>query len=413
VPSFFSGIVFSPIERIGRWTRTQRPVAKNVVGYGLRLEKYMAAKVHSPSRRRHGAPAHCPCTARADRPGKRLRFRDPGHGVDRMRRRDFIKTIVGSAAAAWPLAARAQQPDRMRRIGVLMNLAADDPEAPARVAAFAQGLQESGWTMGRNVRIDYRWGAGVADLYRRYGAELVALTPDLILASGVPAVSAVQQASRTMPVVFVDTTDPVAAGFVASLARPGGYATGFTQFEFGMSGKWLELLKEIAPGVTRAAVIRNPMTPAGSGQLGAIQAVAPSLRVEISPIDVRDTSEIEHAVAAFAREPTGGLVVLSTSLAVAHRDEIISSAGRHRLPAAYPFRIYVNAGGLVRYGPDQIDPYWRAAGYVDRILKGAKPADLPVQAPTKYELVINLKTAKALGIELPPTLSARADDVIE
>jgi putative ABC transport system substrate-binding protein len=330
-----------------------------------------------------------------------------------MRRRDFIKTIVGSAAAAWPLAARAQQPDRMRRIGVLMNLAADDPEAPARVAAFAQGLQESGWTMGRNVRIDYRWGAGVADLYRRYGAELVALTPDLILASGVPAVSAVQQASRTMPVVFVDTTDPVAAGFVASLARPGGYATGFTQFEFGMSGKWLELLKEIAPGVTRAAVIRNPMTPAGSGQLGAIQAVAPSLRVEISPIDVRDTSEIEHAVAAFAREPTGGLVVLSTSLAVAHRDEIIASAGRHRLPAAYPFRIYVNAGGLVRYGPDQIDPYWRAAGYVDRILKGAKPADLPVQAPTKYELVINLKTAKALGIELPPTLSARADDVIE
>jgi putative tryptophan/tyrosine transport system substrate-binding protein len=330
-----------------------------------------------------------------------------------MRRRDFIKTIVGSAAAAWPLAARAQQPDRMRRIGVLMNLAADDPEAPARVAAFAQGLQESGWTMGRNVRIDYRWGAGVADLYRRYGAELVALTPDLILASGVPAVSAVQQASRTMPVVFVDTTDPVAAGFVASLARPGGYATGFTQFEFGMSGKWLELLKEIAPGVTRAAVIRNPMTPAGSGQLGAIQAVAPSLRVEISPIDVRDTSEIEHAVAAFAREPTGGLVVLSTSLAVAHRDEIIASAGRHRLPAVYPFRIYVNAGGLVSYGPDQIDPYWRAAGYVDRILKGAKPADLPVQAPTKYELVINLKTAKALGIELPPTLSARADDVIE
>jgi putative tryptophan/tyrosine transport system substrate-binding protein len=330
-----------------------------------------------------------------------------------MRRRDFIKTIVGSAAAAWPLAARAQQPDRMRRIGVLMNLAADDPEAPARVAAFAQGLQESGWTMGRNVRIDYRWGAGVADLYRRYGAELVALMPDLILASGVPAVSAVQQASRTMPVVFVDTTDPVAAGFVASLARPGGYATGFTQFEFGMSGKWLELLKEIAPGVTRAAVIRNPMTPAGSGQLGAIQAVAPSLRVEISPIDVRDTSEIEHAVAAFAREPTGGLVVLSTSLAVAHRDEIIASAGRHRLPAVYPFRIYVNAGGLVSYGPDQIDPYWRAAGYVDRILKGAKPADLPVQAPTKYELVINLKTAKALGIELPPTLSARADDVIE
>jgi putative tryptophan/tyrosine transport system substrate-binding protein len=329
-----------------------------------------------------------------------------------MRRRDFITGVAGSVVG-WPLAARAQQPDRMRRIGVLMNLAADDPDAPARVAAFAQGLQELGWTMGRNVRIDYRWGAGVADLYRRYGVELVALTPDLILASGVPAVSAVQQASRTMPVVFVDTTDPVAAGVVASLARPGGYATGFMQFEFGMSGKWLELLKEIAPDVTRAAVIRNPMTPAGSGQLGAIQAVAPSLRVEISPIDVRDTSEIEHAIAAFAREPNGGLIVLSTSLAVAHRDEIIASAARHRLPAVYPFRIYVNAGGLVSYGPDKIDPYRRAAGYVDRILKGAKPADLPVQAPTKYELVINLKTAKVLGIELPPTLSARADEVIE
>jgi putative ABC transport system substrate-binding protein len=329
-----------------------------------------------------------------------------------MRRREFI-TLLGGTAAAWPLAARAQQPDRMRRIGVLMNLAADDPEAPARVAAFAQGLQELGWTMGRNVGIDYRWGAGVADLYRRYGAELVALTPDLILASGVPAVSAVQQASRTMPVVFVDTTDPVAAGFVASLARPGGYATGFTQFEFGMNGKWLELLKEIAPGVTRAAVIRNPMTPAGSGQLGAIQAVAPSFRVEISPIDVRDTSEIEHAIAAFAREPNGGLIVLSTSLAVAHREQIIASAARHRLPAVYPFRIYVNAGGLVSYGPDQIDPYRRAAGYADRILKGAKPADLPVQAPTKYELVINLKAAKALGIEVSSTLSARADEVIE
>ena len=216
-----------------------------------------------------------------------------------------------------------------------------------------------------------------------------------------------------MPVVFVDTTDPVAAGFVASLARPGGYGTGFTQFEFGMSGKWLELLKEIAPGVTRAAVIRNPMTPAGSGQLGAIQAVAPSFRVEISPIDVRDTSEIEHAIAAFAREPNGGLIILSTSLAVAHREQIIASAARHRLPAVYPFRIYVNAGGLVSYGPDQIDPYRRAAGYVDRILKGEKPADLPVQAPTKYELVINLKTAKALGLDIPQSVLARADEVIE
>jgi putative tryptophan/tyrosine transport system substrate-binding protein len=329
-----------------------------------------------------------------------------------MKRRTFI-TLLGGVAAAWPLAARAQQSKRVRRIGVLMNLAADDPEAPTRVAAFAQGLQELGWTMGRNVQIDYRWGAGVADLYRRYGAELVALAPDLILASGVPAVRAVQHASRTMPVVFVDTTDPVAAGVVASLARPGGYATGFMQFEFGVSGKWLELLKEIAPGVARAAVIRNPMTPAGSGQLGAIQAVAPAFRVEISPIDVRDTSEIEHAIAAFAGQPNGGLIVLSSSLAWAHREQIIGSAARHRLPAVYPFRIYVNAGGLVSYGPDKIDSYRRAAGYVDRILKGEKPADLPVQAPTKYELVINLKTAKALGLDLPLHLQQLADEVID
>jgi ABC-type uncharacterized transport system substrate-binding protein len=329
-----------------------------------------------------------------------------------MKRREFI-TLIAGGAVAWPLAARAQQSERVRRIGVLMNLAADDPEAPTRVAAFAQGLQELGWTMGRNVQIDYRWGAGVADLYRRYGAELVALAPDLILASGVPAVSAVQRASRTMPMVFVDTTDPIAAGVVVSLARPGGYATGFMQFEFGVSGKWLELLKEIAPGVARAAVIRNPMTPAGSGQLGAIQAVAPAFRVEINPIDVRDTSEIEHAIAAFAGQPNGGLIVLSSSLAWAHREQIIGSAARHRLPAVYPFRIYVNAGGLVSYGPDQIDSYRRAAGYVDRILKGEKPADLPVQAPTKYELTINLKTAKALGLEVPPTLLARADEVIE
>jgi putative ABC transport system substrate-binding protein len=274
-------------------------------------------------------------------------------------------------------------------------------------------LQELGWTVGRNVRIDYRWGAGVADLYRRYGAELVALRPDLIVASGVPAVNAVQQASRTMPVVFVDTTDPVAAGVVTSLARPGGYATGFMQFEFGMSGKWLELLKEIAPGVKRAAVIRNPMTPAGAGQLGAIQAVAPSFGVEISPIDVRDSSETELAIAAFAEKPSGGLIVLSTSLAVAHREQIIASAARHRLPAVYPFRIYVNAGGLVSYGPDKIGPYRRAAGYVDRILKGEKTADLPVQAPNKYELVINLKTAKSLGLAVPQPLLARADEVIE
>jgi putative ABC transport system substrate-binding protein len=328
-----------------------------------------------------------------------------------MRRRDFLMGI--GSAVAWPLAVQAQQPERIRRIGVLMSVAADDPDASVRVAAFVRGLQELGWAIGRNVRIDYRWGAGVAELYRRYGAELVALAPDLILAAGVPAVSAVQQASRTMPIVFVDTTDPVAAGIIANLARPGGYATGFMQFEFGMSGKWLELLKEIAPGITRAAVLRNPMTPAGAGQLGAIQALAPSFRVEIRPIDVRNASEIEHAIAAFAGEPNGGLIVLSTSLAVAHRGQIIASAARHRLPAVYPFRIYVNDGGLVSYGPDKIDPYRRAASYVDRLLKGYKPADLPVQAPTKYELVINLKTAKALGITVPPTLLARADEVID
>lgn len=328
-----------------------------------------------------------------------------------MRRRNFLAGI--GSAAAWSLAAQAQQPERIRRIGVLMNLAADDPDASARVAAFTQSLQELGWTIGRNLRIDYRWGAGVADLYRQYIEELVALAPDLILVAGVPAVSAVQQASRTTPVVFVETTDPVAGGVVASLAQPGGHATGFMQFEFGMSGKWLELLKEIAPSVTRAAVIRNPMTPAGAGQLGAIQAVAPTFRVEIIPIDVRDASEIEHAIAAFAGKPNGGLIVLSTSLAVAHREQIIASAARHRLPAVYPFRIYVNDGGLVSYGPDKIDPYRRAAGYVDRILKGEKPANLPVQAPTKYELVINLKTAKTLGLDVPLSLQQRADEVIE
>jgi len=328
-----------------------------------------------------------------------------------MKRREFMAGLGG--AAAWPRSGWAQQTERVRRIGVLMNVAADDPDASARVAALAQGLQELGWTLGRNLRIDYRWGAGVADLYRRYGAELVALAPDLILASGVPAISAVQQARRSIPIVFVDTTDPVAAGVVASLARPGGHATGFMQFEFGMSGKWLELLKEIAPGVTRAAVIRNPMTPAGAGQLGAIQAVAPSFRVEIRPIDVRDASEIEHAIAAFAGEPNGGLIVLSTSLALAHREQIITSAARHRLPAVYPFRIYVNDGGLVSYGPDKVDPYRRAASYVDRILKGEMPADLPVQAPTRYELAINLKTAKTLGLDVPLSLQQRADEVIE
>jgi putative ABC transport system substrate-binding protein len=300
----------------------------------------------------------------------------------------------------------------MRRVGVLMNLAADDPGSPVRIAAFAQALQQLGWTLGRNVQTDYRWGAGDADRIRRYAAELVALTPDVILASGTPSVASLQQTTRTVPVVFVSVVDPVGAGFVASLARPGGNATGFLMFEYGISGKWLELLKQIAPGVTRAAVLRDAATT-GMGQLGALQAVAPSFGVELSPIGVRDAGEIERAVAAFALGSNGGLIVTGSTLAVVHRHLIVTLAARHKLPAVYPFRFFVTGGGLISYGPDTIDPFRRAAGYVDRILKGEKPADLPVQAPTKYELVINLKTAKALGLAVPPTLLARADEVIE
>jgi len=329
-----------------------------------------------------------------------------------MQRRKFI-TLLGGAAATWPLAARAQQPDRMRRIGVLMNLTADDPEEQVRLTAFVQGLQELGWTVGQNVRIDYRWGASDPDRNRTYAAELVALAPDVILAGNGPILGALQKSSRTVPIVFVNAIDPVAGGWVASLARPGGNATGFTSIEFSMGGKWLELLKQIAPSVKRAAVIRDPTTPAGSGQFGAIQTVAPSFGVEVSPIDVRETDKIESAVTTFAQGPNGGLIVGSTSLALIHRDLIITLAARHRLPAVYPFRLYATQGGLISYGPDQVDPYRRAAGYVDRILKGEKPADLPVQAPTKYELAVNLKTAKALGLDVPPTLLARADEVIE
>jgi len=328
-----------------------------------------------------------------------------------VKRREFIALIGG--AAAWPLAAHGQQPERMRRIGVLTTLAADDPESPIHVAAFAQGLQELGWTVGRNVRIEYRWGAGDAERYRRYAAELVALVPDVILAVGGPTVEPLQQATRSVPIVFVAVADPVGAGYVASLARPGGNVTGFTVFEYGMSGKWLELLKEIAPGVTRAAVLRDSASPAGSGQLGAIQAVAPSFGVELSPIGVRDPAEIERAVTAFARGSNGGLIVPASGLAIVHREPIITLAARHRLPAVYPYRVFVTGGGLISYGPDRVDQYRRAAGYVDRILKGEKPADLPVQAPTKYELVINLKTAKALGLDVPDKLLARADEVIE
>jgi len=323
-------------------------------------------------------------------------------------RRKFIAALGGSAFA-WPLAARAQQADRVRRVGVLMNLAADDPEGQARIAAFLQGLQELGWTEGRNVRIDYRWHADDADRYRTYAAELVALAPDVILASSSASTAALQQATRTVPIVFAIVVDPVGAGYVASLARPGGNVTGFTLFEYSLSGKWLELLKEIAPNLMRIAILRDPAIASGIGQFAVIQAMAPpSFGVELSPIDVRDAGEIERGVAAFARRSNGGLIVTASTGAVAHRELIIMLAARHRLPAVYFFRYYVTSGGLISYGPDPTDPFRRAAGYVDRILKGEKAADLPVQAPTKYELAINLKTAKALGLTVPPSLLSTA-----
>jgi putative tryptophan/tyrosine transport system substrate-binding protein len=325
-------------------------------------------------------------------------------------RREFIFTL-GGAAAVWPLSARAQQGERMRRIGVLMNVASDDKEGQARIATFLQGLQQLGWTDGGNVRIDYRWAAGDAGSFQRYAEELVALAPDVILASATPSVQALQRATRTVPIVFVQVGDPVGMGAVASLARPGGNTTGFTPMEFGFGAKWLELLKEIAPRVTRVAVLRD--LTIGPAQLSAIQAAAPSFRVELSAVGVRDAGEIERTVAAFARSSNGGLIVTASTSALVHRDLITMLAARHRLPAVYSYRYMVTAGGLISYGADTIVQFRRAAGYVDRILKGEKPADLPVQAPTKYELVINLKTAKALGIEVPATLLARADEVIE
>jgi len=329
-----------------------------------------------------------------------------------MRRRDLIKGIVGSAAA-WPLAAHAQQADRMRRIGVFISLAADDPTGQARFVAFVQALQELGWTDGRNVRIDTRWGPGDAERARRYAAELVALAPDVILASGGTSVAALLQASHTVPIVFTQTQDPVGAGYVDSLAQPGGNTTGFTSMEYGTSGKYLELLKEIAPRIARAAVLRDPTTPQGTGQFGAIQAVAPSLGVELRPIDVRDAPEIERAVTAFGRSANGGLIVTGNASSALHRDLIITLAARNKLPAIYWERFFATGGGLISYGADSIDPHRRAAGYVDRILKGEKPSNLPVQAPTKYELAINLKTAKALGLTVPQSLLASADEVIE
>jgi len=327
-----------------------------------------------------------------------------------MRRREFI-TLLGGAAA-WPLAAQAQG-ERVRRIGVLMNLGSDDAEGQTRLAAFLQALQEQGWTGGRNAQIDTRWGEGDPDRYREYAAELINREPDVILTSGGSAVLALQRATRTVPIVFVTVTDPVGGGLVASLSRPGGNTTGFTQFEFGMSAKWLELLKEIAPEVMRAGVLRAAAFPTGIGQFAAIQSVAPALRVELKAIDVRDASEIEQSVTTFAREPKGGLIVTSNPLMTLRRQLIIELAAKHRLPTIYSSRHFPTGGGLVSYGPDALDQFRRAASYVDRILKGEKPADLPVQAPTKYELVINLITAKALGLEVPPMLLARADEVIE
>jgi putative tryptophan/tyrosine transport system substrate-binding protein len=330
-----------------------------------------------------------------------------------MRRRDFI-TRIGAATAAWPRAARAQQTAGLRRIGVLVSAVEGDPKQLEYITAFAQGLAELGWTVGRNVRIEYRWGAGDLDRFRRYAAELVALSPDVVLASAGSIVGAFQQASRTVPIVFVTTIDPVGGGWVESLSRPGTNATGFASYEFSMSGKWLELLKEIAPGVKRVAVIRDPSVPAGSGGLAAIQTVAPSLSVELTPVGVRDAGEIERAITTFARGPNGGLIMVGPPSSVQrHNDLIVALAARHRLPAIYPSSLFVISGGLMSYAPDRVDQYRRAAGYVDRILKGEKPAELPVQAPVKYELVINLKTAKALGLEVPPTLLARADEVIE
>jgi putative ABC transport system substrate-binding protein len=327
-------------------------------------------------------------------------------------RRKFLATL-GGAAAAWPLAARAQQADRVRRIGLLNPLAADDPDSQDRIASFSQGLQELGWIVGRNVRIEYRWGAGDADSIRKHAAELVALGPDVIVTSGGSTLSPLLNVTRTMPIVFVNVADPVGGGLVESLARPGGNATGFMSFETGISAKWLELLKEIAPGVKRAAVLRTLATAAGPGQFGAIQAVAPSLGVEVVPVNVRDAAEIERAVAALARASNSGMIVTGSALAVSHRDLIVKLAAQHKVPAIYYRRFFVTGGGLISYGADLTDQARRAAGYVDRILKGEKPADLPVQAPTKYELVINLKTAKALGLQIPDRLLALADEVIE
>ena len=329
-----------------------------------------------------------------------------------MRRREFI-TLLGGAAASWPLKARAQQPIASTRlIGALMNSAEGDPEVQARLAAFEDGLQQLGWTNGRNLRIETRWAVDASR--NRQAEELIAQAPDVVLASSSANVAALQRITRNVPIVFANVIDPVGAGFVASLARPGGNTTGFSAFEYSLSGKWLELLKELAPNVKRAAILRDPALAAGIGQFAVIQALAPtSPGVELTPIDVRDPAELKRAIAAFAREQNGGLIITASQSAVTHRNLIISLASQFFLPNVFGFRYYPANGGLASYGPDPIDVHRRAAAYVDRILKGEKPADLPVQAPTKYELVINLKTAKALGLTVPPPLLARADEVIE
>ena len=327
-------------------------------------------------------------------------------------RRGFI-TLLGISALTWAHAVCAQQPEPIRRVGVLHSTAADDPEGQARMAAFLQGLQQAGWTIGRNLTIYTRWGRANADEIRKYAEELVALAPDAILATGSVTLGPLLQVTRVVPIVFAYVPDPVGAGFVDSLARPGGNATGFTPFEYSIGGKWLELLKQIAPGVARAAVLRDPAISTGIGQFGAIQAAAPSAGLDVSPINMRESAEIERSFAAFAGAGKGGLIVTGSALAVAHRALIIKLAAQHKLPAVYFQRVFVSDGGLISYGPDLVDQFRRAAGYVDRVLKGEKPADLPVQGPTKYELVINLKTAKALGLDIAPSLLALADEVME
>jgi len=329
-----------------------------------------------------------------------------------MERREFI-VLLGGAAATLPLAARAQQAGQMRRIGVLMNVAAADPEGQAQVAAFLQALRQLGWSEGGNVRIDTRWGENDVERDRRYAAELLAFAPDVILASGTLSVAALRRVTRTLPIVFAGVSDPVGAGFVDTLAQPSGNVTGFMIFEYSLSGKWLELLKEIAPRLMRAAVLRDAANPAGIAQFGAVQAVAQSLGVELRPVDTRDAGEIERAIASFARAANGGLIVTPSASVSVHHDLIVMLAARYKLPAVYSSRPMVIGGGLICYGPDIVDQFRQAAGYVDRILKGEKPADLPVQAPTKYELVINMKTARALGLDLPAQLLARADEMIE